>query len=228
MSSRLKKKRLRVRGRFCFLNLIVNCFRTFNSSAALIQKFFDAAHVTFLIFLRQIWQKNSDMGDKREDDFMAMLARCERTVFKVCLFYTDRQPDNVRDMYQDIVCNLWQAWPRFRGDSSENTWVYRIAINTAATQLRRRYRTLGIVRLTDEMVATLADCQQENLAESLYRLIDLLGKTDKSLILLYLDKIPYDQIAEIVGITETAARKRVERIKQKLIQLKTKDNGENI
>ena len=193
-----------------------------------IQKFFDASHVTFLIFLRQIWQKNSDMGDKREDDFMAMLARCERTVFKVCLFYTDRQPDNVRDMYQDIVCNLWQAWPRFRGDSSENTWVYRIAINTAATQLRRRNRTLGIVRLTDEMVATLADCQQENLAESLYRLIDLLGKTDKSLILLYLDKIPYDQIAEIVGITETAARKRVERIKQKLIQLKTKDNGENI
>lgn len=168
------------------------------------------------------------MGDKREDDFMAMLARCERTVFKVCLFYTDRQPDNVRDMYQDIVCNLWQAWPRFRGESSENTWVYRIAINTAATQLRRRNRTLGIVRLTDEMVATLADCQQENLAESLYRLIDLLGKTDKSLILLYLDKIPYDQIAEIVGITETAARKRVERIKQKLIQLKTKDNGENI
>ena len=115
---------------------------------------------------------------------MAMLARCERTVFKVCLFYTDRQPDKVRDMYQDIVCNLWQAWPRFRGESSENTWVYRIAINTAATQLRRRNRTLGIVRLTDEMVATLADCQQENLAESLYHLIDLLDKTDKSLILL--------------------------------------------
>ena len=35
-------------------------------------------------------------------------------LFKVCLFYTDRQPHNVRDMYQDIVCNLWQAWPSFR------------------------------------------------------------------------------------------------------------------
>ena len=49
------------------------------------------------------------MKDKREEQFLEMLARCERTVFKVCLFYTDRQPDNVRDMYQDIVCNLWEA-----------------------------------------------------------------------------------------------------------------------
>ena len=82
--------------------------------------------------------------------------------------------------------------------------------------------------LTDEMVATLADLKREELAESLYRLIDLLGKADKSLILLYLDKIPYAQIAEIVGISEAAARKRVERIKQKLVILNTENNGKDI
>lgn len=82
--------------------------------------------------------------------------------------------------------------------------------------------------LTDEMVATLADLKREELAESLYRLIDLLGKADKSLILLYLDKIPYAQIAEIVGISEAAARKRVERIKQKLVILNTESNGKDI
>lgn len=82
--------------------------------------------------------------------------------------------------------------------------------------------------LTDEMVATLADLKHEELAESLYLLIDLLGKADKSLILLYLDKIPYDQIAEIVGISEAAARKRVERIKQKLVILNTENNGKDI
>ena len=159
---------------------------------------------------------------------MAMLARCERTVFKVCLFYTDRQPDNVRDMYQDIVCNLWQAWPNFRGESKENTWVYRVALNTAVAQLRKRRRTPSFVLLTDEMVTTLVDPQQEELQKQLYSLIDQLNKADKSLILLYLDKIPYDQIAEIVGVSEAAARKRVERIKQKLIILNTEDNGKNI
>jgi RNA polymerase sigma-70 factor (ECF subfamily) len=168
------------------------------------------------------------MSDKREEEFMAMLARCERTVFKVCLFYTDRQPDNVRDMYQDIVCNLWQAWPNFRGESKENTWVYRIALNTAVAQLRKRSRTPSFVLLTDEMVTTLVDPQQEELQKQLYSLIDQLNKADKSLILLYLDKIPYDQIAEIVGVSEAAARKRVERIKQKLIILNTEDNGKNI
>ena len=75
----------------------------------------------------------------------------------------------------------------------------------AVAQLRKRSRTPSFVLLTDEMVATLADLKYEELAESLYRLIDLLGKADKSLILLYLDKIPYEQIAEIVGISEAAA-----------------------
>lgn len=165
---------------------------------------------------------------KDEQEFMEMTARCERILFKVCLFYTDRQPDNVRDMYQDIVCNLWQAWPSFRHECKENTWVYRVALNTAAAQLRKRSRTPSIVLLSDEMVTTLVDCQQDELSNRLYGLIDQLSKADKSLILLYLDKIPYNQIAEIVGVNEAAARKRVERIKQKLITLNTKDHGKNI
>ena len=168
------------------------------------------------------------MRDKQEEEFMEMTARCERLLFKVCLFYTDRQPDNVRDMYQDIVCNLWQAWPSFRHESKENTWVYRVALNTAAAQLRKRSRTPSIVLLSDEMVTTLVDGRQDELSNRLYRLIDHLGKADKSLILLYLDKIPYNQIAEIVGVSEAAARKRVERIKQKLITLNTEDNGKII
>ncbi len=168
------------------------------------------------------------MRDKQEEEFMEMTTRCERLLFKVCLFYTDRQPDNVRDMYQDIVCNLWQAWPSFRHESKENTWVYRVALNTAAAQLRKRSRTPSIVLLSDEMVSTLVDYRQDELSNRLYRLIDHLGKADKSLILLYLDKIPYNQIAEIVGVSEAAARKRVERIKQKLITLNNEDNGKII
>lgn len=165
------------------------------------------------------------MMERNEQDFMAMLARCERIVFKVCLVFTDRQPDSVRDLYQDIVCNLWQGWGRMRGDSTEGTWVYSVALNTAVTQLRRRRRAPVIVRLSDEMVATLADTRQEDLYDRLYGLIDRLDNADKSLIMLYLDKIPSRQIAQITGVGEAAARKRIERIKQKLIKLNEKDNG---
>lgn len=163
-----------------------------------------------------------------QEKFLGFLSRCERTLFKVCLTYTDRQPDSVRDLYQEIVCNLWQAWPRFRHESSVNTWVYRIALNTAAAQWRKRSHAPGIVQLSDELVATLADLQHENLCEQLYGLIDQLNNVDKSLILLYLDNIPYVQIADIVGVNETTARKRVERIKDKLIKINMQDNGKNI
>ncbi len=169
--------------------------------------------------------KRISMMERNEQDFMAMLARCERIVFKVCLVFTDRQPDSVRDLYQDIVCNLWQGWGRMRGDSTEGTWVYSVALNTAVTQLRRRRRAPVIVRLSDEMVATLADTRQEDLYDRLYGLIDRLDNADKSLIMLYLDKIPSRQIAQITGVGEAAARKRIERIKQKLIKLNEKDNG---
>ena len=47
-------------------------------------------HVTFLLLLQLIWQNDPDMRDQRESEFMEMLARCERTLFKMCLFYTDR------------------------------------------------------------------------------------------------------------------------------------------
>ena len=75
------------------------------------------------------------------------------------------------------------------------------------------------------MIATLADTRQEDLYDKLYRLIDRLDDTDKSLILLYLDNIPSRQIAIITGVGEATARKRIERIKQKLIKLNEQDNG---
>lgn len=162
---------------------------------------------------------------EQQEEFMAMLERCEAALFKVCLIYTDRQPENVRDLYQEIVCALWQAWPRFRGESAEATWVYRVAINTAVTQLRRRRRHVPIVRLTDAMVAQLTERADEGLTERLYKLIDSLGMADRSLIMLYLDGVPSRDVAAITGLSEEAVRKRVERIKQKLVKLNTLNNG---
>lgn len=52
---------------------------------------------------------------------MGMLRRSDSTIFKICLMFTDRDPENVKDMYQDIVCSLWESWPRFRGQCKENT-----------------------------------------------------------------------------------------------------------
>jgi len=60
-----------------------------------------------------------------------MLRQCEGTLVKVCFYFTGRRRDDFRDLYQEIACNLWEAWPSFRGDSNVNTWVTRIALNVA-------------------------------------------------------------------------------------------------
>ena len=81
--------------------------------------------------------------------FMEMLRRSDSTIFKICLMFTDRDPENVKDMYQDIVCSLWESWPRFRGQCKENTWVYSIAFNTAVSQVRHRSRSPMFLPLDD-------------------------------------------------------------------------------
>ena len=147
---------------------------------------------------------------------------------KVCLAFTDRQPESVREMYQEAVCALWEAWPRFRGESKESTWVYRIALNTAVTQLRHRSRQPRLVELTDEMERTLREEKTDALVDRLYTLIDRLAPPDRALILLYLDKLPEREIATVTGISEGNVRLRIHRIKQKLIALNNEYGTEQL
>lgn len=115
-------------------------------------------------------------------------------IYKVCMTFTDRQPDNVRDLYQDIVCNLWEGRHKWRGRCSGSTWHYRVALNTAISQWRRRRRRPTIVELTPEMAETMAEEQHDSMVNELYRRIDRLGNVDKAVTLLYLDGLSQNQL----------------------------------
>ena len=71
-----------------------------------------------------------------EKDFLTMVEAQKRTIYKVCYIYANDQ-DDLNDLYQETVLNLWKSFPRYRGDSKLTTWVYRIAMNTCITFLRR-------------------------------------------------------------------------------------------
>ncbi len=151
--------------------------------------------------------------------FLEMLRQCDSTIFKVCLMFTDRNPENVKDMYQDIVCSLWESWPNFRHQCSANTWVYRIAINTAISQIRHRSLSPMFSSLTDETYHNLADENKNPLVDELYTLINRLLPNEKALLLLYLDSVPARDIGFALGITEAAVNHRIARIKTKLKKL---------
>ena len=74
----------------------------------------------------------------KKERFLKMLADCEGIIFRACMYFTDRKPENVNDLYQEIVQRLWLSYPDFNQASKTSTWVYRIAVNTGFEHLRRK------------------------------------------------------------------------------------------
>lgn len=149
-------------------------------------------------------------------NFLKMLGQCQGSILKLCLQYTDRHPDSVNDLYQEIVYNLWRAYSRFGHSSKANTWVYRTAMNTINMRLREQYRTPTVVALDEHLCETIADDSGDELVIRLYELIDRLEDDERDMLNLYLDKVPQREIAVIYGMSEWAVNQKIHRIKMKL------------
>lgn len=160
-------------------------------------------------------------NDKEHIEFEQMLGRVQGILYRVCLAFTDRQPSSIDDLHQEIVCNLWQGWPKCRNKKSPTTWVYRVAINTATFELRKQQRRSGLSSRSTSfnLINTLSDETTDARLERLYDLINQLPTNEKEIIFLYLDRLSHAQIAAVTGSTEAAVKQHIYRIKQKLITL---------
>ena len=152
---------------------------------------------------------------KIETEFLDMMQKYNRIVYIVLSFYIDEH-NAWDDLYQDVVLNLWKAFPNFREESQLSTWIYRIALNTCVSFYRKNIRQPSCVEITPDVKAYVEE--NETVAE-LYACINRLGKLERALILLYLEDRPYKEIAEIMGITATNVSTKINRIKEKLKQI---------
>ena len=152
---------------------------------------------------------------KIEAEFLDMMQKYNRIIYKVTSFYVDEH-NALDDLYQDVVLNLWKAFPNFREESQLSTWIYRIALNTCVSYYRKNTRRPACVEIMPDIKAYVEE--NEAVAE-LYACINRLGKLERALILLYLEDRPYKEIAEIMGITATNVSTKINRIKEKLKQI---------
>ena len=152
---------------------------------------------------------------KIEAEFLDMLRSYNRIIYKVASFYADENT-TLDDLYQDVVLNLWKAFPNFRNESQLSTWIYRIALNTCVTFYRNNSRRPVYVEIMPDIKA---DLEENDSVAELYACINRLGKLERALILLYLEDRPYKEIAEIMGITATNVSTKINRIKDKLKQI---------
>jgi RNA polymerase sigma-70 factor (ECF subfamily) len=138
-------------------------------------------------------------------------------IFKITTIYTTNGQDQ-KDLYQDIVCQLWKSYDSFRNEAKISTWMYRVALNTAIRQLQKRKRKPNEVSI-DQVVLRQTenyDLEFEDRLKVLYMHIRQLNVLEKGLILLLLEGKKYEEIAEITGLTKSNVGTRIARIKQKL------------
>ena len=112
-----------------------------------------------------------------EKDFLTMVEAQKRTIYKVCYIYASNQ-DDLNDLFQETVLNLWKGFPRYRGDSKLTTWVYRIAMNTCITSLRRSNALilLWLEERSYEEIADILGITKTNVAVKLNRTKEKLKK----------------------------------------------------
>lgn len=122
-------------------------------------------------------------------------------------------------MFQEIVLQLWKSFPTFRGESKLSTWMYRIALNTAISGIRKKRITTTELSTISYQLQDTATAPQEEEMKALYVAIEKLTDIEKSIVLLYLEDKPYDEIADITGITANYVAVKMNRIKEKLRKL---------
>ena len=155
-----------------------------------------------------------------KQEFLAIIREYERIIYKVCYLYA-RPNAPLNDLYQDVVLNLWKAYPKFRKECKLSTWIYRIALNTCISFLRKDKHAPEIVTLTPEMNERKEGYDPvHEMLKRLYSMINQLGQLDKSIILLYLEEKSYEEIAEITGLSVTNVATKLNRIKNKLRKMK--------
>ncbi|MBL6449518.1 RNA polymerase sigma factor [Fulvivirga sp. 29W222] len=153
---------------------------------------------------------------QEEKEFLDQIDLHQNIVHKVCRMYTNNKDDH-DDLFQEILLQLWQAYPRFKGNSKLTTWMYRVALYTAISRNKKKQR------LVSESIDSKAYEYYENhdpyRYENLRMAISTLSETDKALVMLYLEEKPYKEIADIMGLTETNVGVRLNRVKKKLKEI---------
>ncbi len=151
-----------------------------------------------------------------DNEFLCMLEAQKRIIYKVCYIYAKDQ-DELNDLFQEVVLNLWKGFSRYRGDSKFSTWVYRVAMNTCITFMRRSNSRPQTVPMTTNIAGQIvADEGTAAQLQELYKLINQLGKLERALILLWLEERSYQEMADILGITKTNVAVKLNRTKEKL------------
>lgn len=160
------------------------------------------------------------MERKLEKSFLEGLEQNKDKLFRICCNYATN-PDDSKDLFQEVLINIWQSIPSFKSNSAIGTWMFRITLNVClrlqSTKKKQKalFRNMDSVTLENLSIAPQNEEQTVQL-QQLRNCIKNLEEADKSIVSLYLEELSYKEISEITGLTENHIAVKIKRIKSKL------------
>ncbi len=138
-------------------------------------------------------------------------------VLQMCLGFMKGDRDMAKDLAQQVFINTWQALNKFNNTSSYKTWIYRITVNTCLKFIRDKKDKYS-VSIDDEHIhlADESGSSSDKAYLPLYREIGQLAEVDRLIIIMVLDELEYEEISNIIGISEGNLRVKIHRIKKNL------------
>ena len=158
--------------------------------------------------------------DPQEAAFTALHAQYAPMVRQLCRGFMKGDADLAQDLAQEVFLHVWQALPTFQGTAAAKTWIYRITTNTCLLYLRttKRRATLPLTEAPHALSQDAPALEADDHAR-LYRAIGQLAEVDRLLMMLVLEELAYEEIAQIMGLSSVHLRVKIHRIKKRMKQL---------
>ena len=149
-----------------------------------------------------------------ERQFALTVAEHKSTIYTVCYMFS-QDADEVNDLFQEVLVNLWKGFDSFEHRSDIKTWIYRVALNTCIS-LDRKKRRNPTLKLTMDINLFEDHDEDTRQVDMLHKRISRLQPFDRAIVLLWLEDLSYEEIGLIVGITAKNVSVRLFRIREQL------------
>ena len=176
-------------------------------------------HVVFPTYQRQTGKNhlNNDEMTTKEKQFEQTISENKSTIYTVCYMFS-KDSEEVNDLFQEALINLWRGFDGFEHRSDIKTWIYRVTLNTCITVERKKRRQPETSLSMDINLFRDKDDDTKQV-DMLHQRISLLKPFDRAIVLLWLENLSYEEIGQIVGISTKNVSVRLFRIKEQLKQM---------
>ncbi len=152
---------------------------------------------------------------KQEEYFTQLVRENKSTIYTVCYMFS-KDEDEVNDLFQETLINMWKGIDSFREESKISTWIYRVALNTCLLQERKKKKEVKKVPLNMNVNFFKDNDPDSTQVRILHQRIGKLGLVDRALVMMWLEGMSYDEIGAVMGITPQNVGVKLFRIKEKL------------